>query len=419
MELKKKIKKILLWMQKYTETDMVYLATGGFWLALGKVVFSISGFLLVIVLANFLSKETYGTYQYVLSIAGILAIPTLSGMNNAIVRAVAQGYEGSIVPALKTQIHWGVLGGIASLGVAGYYFFNNNITLTISFLIVAIFIPLMNPFSIYQTFWTGKQRFATQAKYNIIIRIIAISALVSVTLLTKNIIFILGAYFSIYTLLYFIFFRITISKLPPNPKQDLHAISYGKHLSFLDIIGGISSQLDKILLWHFLGAEALAIYFFATAPVQQVKALFKTLRPLALSKFSQYYKKKSKTALFIKVIKSFPIMIFITVAYIVIIPYFYQIFLPQYIKSISYSQLFSLTLLFIPQILLITFLTAQGNTKELYIVQFAFYSIQIILLIILLPIYGILGAVIALITNQILNLALLIFLLRSSRINRD
>ena len=235
MKFKQKIINILRWSQKYTKTDMVYLTVGGFWLTLGRIVFSISGFLLIIAFANLLSKETYGTYQYVLSVANILAIPTLSGMNNAMVRAIAQGYEGSLIPALKTQIRWGVLGGVASLGVAGYYFLNNNITLTVSFLIIAIFIPLMNPFSIYQSFWNGKKRFDIQAKYNIVIRILAISALIITVLLTKNLIFIFGVYFASYTLLYFIFLKITIRKISPAGKQDPQAISYGKHLSLINI----------------------------------------------------------------------------------------------------------------------------------------------------------------------------------------
>ena len=416
MYFKQKLISILRWSEKYTQTDMVYLTRGGFWLILGKIVFNISGFLLIIAFANLLSKEAYGTYQYVLSVASILAIPTLSGMNSAIVRAVAQGYEGSLLPAISTQIRWGILGGLASLGVAGYYFFTHNTTLALSFLIISFFIPLMNPLANYQAFWTGKKRFDVQTKYNTVIRLLAVGALIATLLLTKNLIFVFTVYFASYTLLYFIFFTITFKKIPPSQKQDPKAIPYGKHLSLLDIMGAIASQLDKILLWYFLGPEALAIYMFATAPVQQTKALFKTLRPLALPKFSQYHTEKSKADLFKKVVKFFPVMAFVTISYIILIPYFFGIFLPQYAESIPYSQLFAMTMLFIPQILLITFLTAQKKTKELSIFQSSFYLVQAALLVILLPFYGILGAVLALTLNQILNFFLLLFLFKSAKI---
>ena len=417
MFLKQKLINILRWSQKYTQTDMVYLTRGGFWLVLGKIAFNISGFLLIIAFANLLSKETYGTYQYVLSIVSILAIPTLSGMNSAIVMAVAQGYEGTLAPAIKAQITWGSLGGVASLGVAGYYFLHHNTTLAISFLIAALFIPFMAPLANYQAFWTGKKRFDVQTKYNIIIRLLAVGALIVTIWLTKNLIFIFAVYFGSYTLLYFIFLAITVKQIPPFQKQDPKAISYGKHLSLFDVMGAIASQLDKILLWHFLGAEALAIYIFATAPVQHTKALFKTLRPLALPKFSQYRTEKSKADLFKKVIKFFPVMAIVTILYIILIPCFYRIFLPQYAKSTPYSQLFAITIFFIPQILLITFLTAQKKTKELYVFQSSFYLVQAVLLIILLPLYGILGAILALTLNQALNFFLLIFLFKSAKIN--
>ncbi|MEK7658891.1 MAG: oligosaccharide flippase family protein [Patescibacteria group bacterium] len=416
MRLKQQIIGILRWIEKYSKTDMVYLASGGFWLALGKIIFNVSGFLLVIAFANFLPKQVYGTYQYVLSVAGILAIPTLSGMNTAIVRSVARGYEGSLLPALKTQLRWGVLGGIAGLIIAGYYFLNNNIALTTSFLIVAVFVPLMNSFMIYEAFWIGKKRFDIQVKYSAIIRIVSTIALIASLLLTKNLIFIFLIYFASYTTLYFIFLQITIKKIPPNAKQDPSVISYGKHLSLIDIVAGVASQLDKILIWYFLGAESLAIYFFAVSPVQQVRAFFKALRPLTLAKLSQYNNEKSKVTLLKKIVKLFPVIALIIVIYIFLAPYAYQVFFPQYMKSVLYSQLYALSLLSVPQILFIIFLTSQKKTKELYIFYSIFYFTQILLLAILLPLYGMLGAVIALTATQFLNFGILLFLFKKAKI---
>jgi len=128
MDLIKKTKirlyNLLRWSQKYTKTDMVYLAKGGSWLTLGQIVSTIASFLSAIAFANLLPRETYGQYKYILSITSILAIPTLAGINTAVIRAIARGYEGSFIPALKTKIKWGLLGGITSIGLAGYYYFS-------------------------------------------------------------------------------------------------------------------------------------------------------------------------------------------------------------------------------------------------------------------------------------------------------
>ncbi len=70
-------------------------------------------------------------------------------MNTALTRAIAKGYEGSVLPAIKTKIRWGLLGGISGLILAGYYWHGNNTNLAIGFLITAIFIPFLDSLNIY------------------------------------------------------------------------------------------------------------------------------------------------------------------------------------------------------------------------------------------------------------------------------
>ena len=83
---------------------MVYLFKNGSWLAKEQIISSICSFLLAIAFANLLPKETCSSYGYILSIAGLLAIPTLSGINTATTQAVARKYEESFIKELKTKI---------------------------------------------------------------------------------------------------------------------------------------------------------------------------------------------------------------------------------------------------------------------------------------------------------------------------
>lgn len=413
MKLKQKIYNLLRWSQKYTQTDMVYLAKGGFWLTLGQIISSAAGFLLAIAFANLLPKETYGTYRYVLSLGSILAIPTLSGINTAIVRAVARGYEGSFIPALKTKLRWGILGGLAGLGLAGYYFFQGNTTLTICFLIIAAFLPLMSSFTIYESFWGGKKRFDIQSKYRITTEIFALLALLITLFLTRNLFLILLAYFVSWTFFRFLFLQLTLKKSPPNKKQDPETIPYGKHLTLMSVIGTVAGHLDKILLWHFLGAVPLAIYAFATLPPMQIKEVLKSIGGLALPKFSQRSKQELKNTVRKKVLKLFLLVIPIIVLYIIFAPLVYKIFFPQYLDSVIYSQVYIIFLLAaIPGMLLGTSLLAQMRKKELYILRTALPLIQILLLIILLPLYGIWGAIFALLITNFSSFGLLLFLFK-------
>jgi len=413
MNLKQKIYNLLRWSEKYTQTDMIYLAKGGFWLTLGQITSSVSEFLLAIAFANLIPKETYGTYRYVLSLGSILAIPTLFGMNTAIVRTVARGYEGSFIPALKTRLRWGILGVLAGLGLAGYYFLNGNITLTICFLIAAVFLPLMNSFTIYESFLGGKKRFDIQSKYNITLQILTVGTLIITLSLTKNLFLILFAYFVSHTLLRFIFLQITIKKAKFSKEQDPKAISYGKHLSLMGTMELIAKYLDKVLIWHFLGAPEVAIYSFARTPIRKIQELFgKTMGPLALPKFSKRTVKELKATLPKKILKLFLLVIPIIGLYIIFIPYIYEIIFPQYLDSIKYTRVLAFILLSAPLMFLGTSLEGHAKKKEMYIYKSIGNIVYIVLLIILLPLYKIWGVVFATLLFYLINSILLIVIFK-------
>ncbi|MFH1997251.1 MAG: oligosaccharide flippase family protein, partial [Patescibacteria group bacterium] len=346
------------------------------------------------------------------SIASILAIPTLSGMNTAITQAVSRGYEGSLIPALKTKIRWGLFGALASLILAGYYYFNNNSTLATSFLIISIFLPFMDSFTVYGSLLNGRKLFKVSTKYQIITQIIAVAIMIGALFLSGNLFIILLAYFISWTLLRFIFLKITLKTFKPNNKQDPQTISYGKHLSLMGIMGAIADNLDKILLWYFLGAAPLAIYAFAIAMPEQIKGLLKIIPALVLPKFSQRSSKEIKKNIFSKMLKLEIIIAVIVAIYILFAPFIYKILFPQYIESIFYSQIFALSLLTVSATLPYTALVAKKAQKELY--QFNFFSsiFQIVILFFMIYFYGLMGAILARVFTRFFNIISCMWLIK-------
>ncbi len=411
---KQKIHNLLRWSEKYTKTDMVYLASGGFWLTLNQAVATLSGILLAIAFANLLPRETYGNYRYILSLISILAIPTLSGINTAVIRAVARGREACFIPALKTKLIWSLIGSLASLGLAEYYLIIENRTLAISFLIVALFLPLMYPFMLYGALWKGRKRFDRNTKYNIVIQVLSTSALVATLLLTKNLFLILLVYFLSFTILRLFFLIFSLKKQPLNKKSDPKAISYGKHLSLIGVFHTIANQAAPIVLWHSMGASSLAIYSFAILVPQQLKNLFTNVFPIALPKFSEQKKSEIKATLLKKIIKLYFVLIPLIILYLFLAPFIYKVFFPQYLDSIFYSQIFSLTIIFIPQTLLGIYFQAQKQKKTLYILSIFSPVMTITALLIFVPIWGLGGAVIASLVSQSVGFALQIFLFKKT-----
>jgi O-antigen/teichoic acid export membrane protein len=406
-KIKSKIYNFLHWTEKWTQTDMIYLAKGGSWLAVGQAITMIAALLSSIAFANLLPAEIFGAYKYIFSFIGLLSIPTLGGLSTALIQAVARGEEGTLFAATKTRIRWGLLSSVGSLGLSGYYFINHNTYLTLSFLAAAIFLPLMDPLNMYTFYLNGKKNFKLITKFNIINQIIILSVTVATIWLTNNVWLIILSYFTANTIVNGIFYFLTIKISPPNSKVSAEAINYGKHLTAMNIISLIAGQLDKILIWHYLGAVNLAIYSFALAPIDQINSgVLKNTITLVMPKLSNNTPDILKKTLPKKIIKFTFLTIVAAIIYIIAAPLFYNMLFPKYTASIIYSRFYAIILAFLPFSLFTTAIVSQSQKKKLYFLSIFVSAIKIILLFALLPYFGIAGAISALIlTNAVSHIS--------------
>ena len=407
--LQNKVYHLLRKSEQYTKTDMVYLAKGGFWLTLGQFISSGAAFLLAIAFANLLPKETYGTYRYVLSLVGVLNVFTLGGINTAVIQAIARKCEGVYWPSLITKLRWSLLASLGSLGIATYYYLHSNLILTISFVMVAVFLPLLRASGLYIAVLNGRKDFKLSATYNSLVRIAASLAMLITLFFTDNIFIILAAFLIPESILQFLFTWIYIKKHPLNKITDPKTISYGLNLSAMELLKTIAGQIDKILIFHYLGAAQLAIYAFTTAPISQIKSVLMNLKSLALPKLSEVDEKDIRDSFLQKIKKLEVVVILIIIAYAALAPFLYRLVFPQYIESIKYSQVYILTLLFFPRTFLSTVLVAKMKQKELYSIRIISPIFRIAILFVALKFYGLWGMVIGTIISE----AVLFFLYRT------
>ena len=399
--------------QKYTGTDNVYLARGGFWLVFGQTIENAVSFLLAVAFANLIDQETYGNYKYILSLSGTLGIFSLLSMGSAVIQATARGTEGSFYTGFKTRLKWGSIGSLLALGLAVYFWRQENELFPIPLLIMAVFLPLMNAANVYNAFLSGRKLFDVGAWYSVGNRIISILPMIIVLLLTKNLFWLIAVFFISNTAANYFFYLLTKRKFQPNKKEDPQTLPYGKHLSLAGIISVIADYLDKILLFNFIGPAQLAIYSFAILIPDQIKSVIGNIPTLAFPKLASKSEEDIKKTLMKKFWKLAFLAGIITMLYVVISPIFYKIFFPQYLDALRYTQVFALTFLFFPASLLGTALEAKMKTKKIYLLK-AFSLIRIILFVVLIPIYGIWGLIAARLGMQALNLSLTLFLFKKS-----
>lgn len=412
MRAPKKIYQLLRRSEKYTKTDMVYLAKGGSWLTFGQTVSVLCAFFLSVAFANFLPKEIYGQYRYIISITGALIILTLPGLRTALVRAVARGFESSLLKALAVKLKWSIMFSLALLGMAGYFYHQTNYNFALAFLIAAVLFPLSEGFVLYSSYLVGKKAFDLEVKYRLVAKIISTGLMALVLLLSNNLIILLLIYFLSQFCFNGLFFYLTLRKLPPNKRKDRKTISYGKHLTVIDSLNNIAAYLDKILVFHFIGPIELAIYSFATAPPEQIKGLLKNIEPLALPKLATKSKREVKKTIFSKSLKFGLFVAVGVIAYILLAPLLYKIFFSQYTESVFYSQIFSISLIGMVGTPIHIALQSQMAKKQLYQFNICASLIQITLMSFLLYFYGLLGLILARVITRFINIGILSFLVK-------
>jgi O-antigen/teichoic acid export membrane protein len=384
---------------------MVYLAKGGFWVSFGQAVSSILSLGLIIAFANLLPKEIYGTYKYILSITSMLNIFTLTGMNQAVTRAVASGKEGILKTSVKYQLKWNILMLLAFWALGAYYYTKSSTILATSFFILSIFSPLYQAFGTYGAYLEGKGNFRLNNIYSIISTFIYAAGMLVAILLSGEIVWLIVAYAMTTSVSSIIFYISTIRKFNPPSENDKETLKYGRELTYIGFIGPVVSQIDKIILTHFWGATQLAAYAIAMAIPERALGFVKDWVNIGFPKFSNKTIGEINEVFNKRMLQGFLFGIVLFLGYIVISPYLFRYFLPQYLDSILYSQILAISFIFaIPGRYVGLLFASQKLTKVIFANSLAQSILRIALYLVLGIWGGIMGLVVAQVIMYILGL---------------
>ncbi len=404
----------LQWLGRALNVDAVYFAESGFWLFLRRVVSIIAGFVLAIAFANFLSKEAYGTYKYILSVFTILSAFTLSGMNAAVNQAVASGFEKNLLEGYRLKFRWNFLASLISACVAAYYAYFGNYEFAAFYALFAVLFPFWDASVLFDDYLQGKADFKRSARFDIILQIaLTLSLLGVIYLVPGNVLWLIIVWLFIQTGFSVAYYRKVSSSVSPESSLDSGALRYAKHLSFMNILGTVANQIENILLFKMLGAAQLAVYAFAIAIPEQIKGVLGNIGTMAFPRFAKKEIGEIRSFLKKKFFQLFLIGICVVGLYVLVAPYLYGAFFPKYEDSILYSQLFALSMLnmaFAPSAVA---LQAKKKLREQYISNIINPVFRIIITILFIVQWGILGLVFARIitriTGSIIDLLLLYY----------
>ncbi len=407
---KNRLYRLLRWSERYTHTDMVYLARGGFWLGAAQVAAALIAFGLAVAFGHLASQDTYGNYKYILTIAGLLGALTLSGLPTAVTQAAARGLEGSLRQGARLMLRWSMLAVIVGLGTAAYYFFVDHNTFLLAALIcMSLCTPLLNAYSLFDAFLIGRKDFRRDAVYGTFDLLLPTLAVIGALFLTHRAIVLIMVYFLANTTSAAVFYFLTLSHVA-NSTEEPGLLSYSGHLSVMNLIATIADRIDSILVFVMLGPVQLAVYTFAVAMPEQVKALIKNVVPLTMPRFSERSLVEIRLNIWPRVLLFAGIISLVMGTYALLTYWIFKFFFPVYLAAVPYSRWYALS------IVLAAFITpftsvfqAHRKTRQLYIASNVSAVVLIISLPILIPLYGIAGAIASQILFRLTNAGLMMY----------
>lgn len=325
--------------------DLKYFASGGFWTIFGQGINSVLALFLTVAFANLLPKETYGLYRYTLSIAGILNIFTLRGMNTAVVQAVAVGNDGALKTSIKYQLKWNLMMTAALLAASAYYFWNANMTFGISFLILGLFIPATQAFNTYGAYLGGKKEFKINNLFSIASTIVYVSGMFVALYFGRELIWLVLAYAATTFTTNLFFYWQTLRLFNPGGSAG-DVLKYGRQLTFIGFIGPIAAQIDNIILAQFWGPTQLAVYSLARAIPDRVAPFIKDIVNLGLPKLALKSAEDINKVFYKRIFQGFALGAVFALGYIILSPFVFKYLMPKYLESVFYSQLLAIGFIF-------------------------------------------------------------------------
>jgi O-antigen/teichoic acid export membrane protein len=172
----------------------------------------------------------------------------------------------------------------------------------------------------------------------------------------------------------------------------------------MNILAVSANHIDKILLFHFLGAVETAIYSIAIAMPGQINSMLKNIKVISRSKFTTRKLTDIEKNFKKRLLMFLAVVIAVIVSYVLASPLVFKLLFPQYLDSIFYSQVFSISLLGSLAFVYTALLEAKKQVRKLYLFNTVSYGTQILLMVVMIPIWGLMGAVLAKVVGQIVSL---------------
>lgn len=368
------------------------------WTVSGQGLVSLATFILTYALANWVSEETVGSFRFILALYSSATVFALVGMSTALSRAVAAGKTGSIYEAVAIKIRYSIFASIFFLGCALYFYgFTDQQYLWLPLLLAGLSLPLSETFSLYGPYLTGASQFKKSSIYLVIERVVVSVGTASTAYFFSTLLPVVAVYLASHVVVRYWLYINSLRVVPPNSEVDSEMVKYSKHLTVMSLIGSVTAQLDKYILFIFFGPTALAAFWVASIIPQEagrfLGSIISTFFPRMVQSDEVSSIRLTRKLFFLVTV----LLLCATGLYALLVEYVFIIMFPMYFEY----ALMSLVLMFAFAIIPYHLIWANFSAKKMVRIQYILNTIEPGILIlgylIFVPIFGIWGVVLTLV----------------------
>jgi O-antigen/teichoic acid export membrane protein len=372
------MQKILEFKNSLKGKGLKSLAEDSFWTMTSQIFIVLVNLATVYVLANLLSVNDYGQFKLITTWLGIAVGVGYTGYNYTLPQQISKNQKYNLYEVFQKTFLKSLPTFFGLFIISIYYLYNQNFNLGFGFFFGAFLAPILCVSTIVNLYYMGHRNFKMFALAQNFVDTIQLVAIALLAYFSSNFVFIISAYF-IATI--FANILIVLKSLYDDKKhkssekflsklsevQDLvETVSDTKIRSKLNIsaiIFGFVTQIDKLLIFHFIGAAPLAVYSIVTAISDQARTPSKAIAAAIFPRMSEktFTKKKLYFIYFLLTL----MCLFIFVILIILYPLIFKYVFPKYVDYIYLANIASIAILFAPVNLFYLYAQSKNSLESL------------------------------------------------------
>lgn len=368
---------------------------------------NLSSLLLMMLMVRIVSREEMGAYQLIVAAIGIAGMTCLPGLGNAIIQSVARGFAGTYRRAVPLAFGASLLGAagllvfaLAQVGQARELVFPGAVA-------AALLFPFSSGLQKWAPVLTGRGAFRHLARQRGVATLVAFggSAIALWTIEPSIVVVVLVT--NLVMAAQNIWMTVRLHRaIAANEPAEEGAIVYGLRTSLYDVVNTLGNHADKVLLFYFLSPEAVAVYAIAERVPELLKNYLQSLRSVFMPAFSRASAYTPAMARQINRVGAGISVAILAIAFLVV-PWFVPVMFTQaYADAVLYCQLLLATLVIGQNATLkYTFILSRLDSRGVRDIALSANAVRLLASLLLVPIFGIAGAIAATAVYRITNVA--------------